>query len=72
MKNITKWLREVSSSDSIDSLIQRCHVAANTIDAQERDLNYYKNSYTVLLEEIGRLGKLKTPTMWDLIKGWFQ
>jgi len=35
---LQRWLREASSSDNIDSLVQRCHVAANRIDSLERAL----------------------------------
>ena len=38
MAQLQTWLREASNNDSIDSLVQRCHVAANRIDALEADV----------------------------------
>jgi len=38
MTQLQAWLREASNNDTIDSLVQRCHVAANRIDALEADV----------------------------------
>jgi len=42
MSRLSNWLREASANDSTDSLITRCNVAANHVDAVDKNLEEYK------------------------------
>ena len=68
MTDLRKWLREAAAHDSIDTLIQRCNVAASEIDRLNTVIKDMQMERIELIRNIDDLMSRKPSSLKKIFK----
>jgi len=72
LNSIASWLREANSDTNIESLIMRCHAAANEIEKQESIAAGYRLKMAKVIDEYKIVDDAHQKSLCYKIKSFFK